>query len=98
MAEWHISRINNHTHEVELKSHLGDKINTVVPEEHRDSHEKHGLYLKSIIAEFEKPKVEVVEIVDETEGNMILRQIRKHYQIVIILALLVYILQLKACR
>ena len=98
MADWHISRINNHTHEVELKSHLGDKINTVVPEEHRDSHEKHGLYLKSVIAEFEAPKMEIAEIVKETGVNTILCQIWKYHQIAIILALLVYILKLKACR
>lgn len=86
MATWHISRINNLTHEVELKSHLGDKINTVVPEEHREL-DKHKAYLQSLIDAHE------VKSLDEYKASKI--KVRKYYKTTLIVVLILYILKLK---
>ncbi len=84
MANWHISRINNATHEVELRSDEGDVIQTTVPEEHRDL-PKHKAYLQSLCdAHMPDIKPEVPQ-----------SSARLYYAAAVIAALLLYILRLK---
>ena len=46
MNKWHISKINNATHEVELR-HVDGRVRViVVPEEHRDHHDKKTAFIK----------------------------------------------------
>ena len=81
--KWRITKINNLTHEVELTSATGTRINTVVPESHCKDHASHAEYLKSVIAKHETPKAIALEI------------IQQQYQLVIIIMLVIYVVRLK---